>query len=73
MTCHHSHESQNVFVQYILDSDILGISGISIICAMFIYGIIGSFTHCIGMCGPIALGQMNMRLMHFYKLPEKQH
>ena len=41
MTCHHSHESQNVFVQYILDSDILGISGISIICAMFIYGIIG--------------------------------
>ena len=67
MTCHHSHESQNVFVQYILDSDILGISGISIICAMFIYGIIGSFTHCVGMCGPIALGQMNMRLMHLKK------
>ena len=67
MTCPHSHESQNVFVQYILDSDILGISGISIICAMFIYGIIGSFTHCVGMCGPIALGQMNMRLMHLKK------
>ena len=67
MACHHSHESQNVFVQYLLDSDILGISGISIICAMLVYGIIGSFTHCVGMCGPIALGQMNMRLMHLKK------
>ena len=67
MACHHSHESKNVFVQYILDSDILGISGISVIFALFIYGVIGSFTHCIGMCGPIALGQMNIRLMHLKK------
>lgn len=67
MACHHSHESQNILVQYVLDSDILGISGISIIFALFIYGVIGSFTHCIGMCGPIALGQMNIRLMHLKK------
>ena len=67
MACHHSHESQNIFVQHILDSDILGISGISVILALFIYGVIGSFTHCVGMCGPIALGQMNIRLMHLKK------
>ncbi len=27
-------------------------------------GIGGSFTHCIGMCGPIAISQMSMRMMH---------
>ena len=31
---------------------------------MLVYGIIGSFTHCVMMCGPIAAGQMSIRLMH---------
>lgn len=66
MSCHHhsSGASDNALVQYILDSNILGIDGLSLILALFIFGIVGSFTHCVGMCGPIALGQMNIRLMH---------
>lgn len=31
---------------------------------VIVTGISGSFTHCIGMCGPIAILQMSMRLMH---------
>ncbi|AEI89452.1 hypothetical protein midi_01176 [Candidatus Midichloria mitochondrii IricVA] len=34
---------------------------------MFVTGIVGSFTHCIGMCGPIAISQMSMRLMNLPK------
>ena len=43
------------------------ISSIELLVLMFITGLAGSFTHCIGMCGPIALGQMSMRLMHISK------
>ncbi len=32
--------------------------------ALFVYGVVGSFTHCVGMCGAIAVSQANMRLMH---------
>lgn len=66
MSCHHHSNAtvNNQFVQYLLDSNILDINGLSLILALFVYGVIGSFTHCVGMCGPIALGQMNIRLMH---------
>ncbi len=35
-----------------------------VIASLFIMGLAGSFTHCIGMCGPIAMSQMSMRLMN---------
>jgi sulfite exporter TauE/SafE len=37
---------------------------IGVVLALFSSGLAGSFTHCIGMCGPIALGQVSMRLMN---------
>ena len=66
MSCHHhsSSASENALVQYLLDSNVLGIEGLSLTLALLVFGVIGSFTHCVGMCGPIALGQMNIRLMH---------
>ena len=68
MTCHnHSHESHNQTIQYFLEANIFGTTELGVILALFIYGVFGSFTHCIGMCGPIALGQMNIRLMHLKK------
>lgn len=68
MACHHhSHQVDNNFIQYLLETNVFGIHEIWVILALFLYGIIGSFTHCIGMCGPIALGQMNMRMMHLKK------
>ncbi|WP_323732825.1 sulfite exporter TauE/SafE family protein [Candidatus Bandiella euplotis] len=42
----------------------MGIESLTLVLALFVYGVIGSFTHCVGMCGPIVLGQTNMRLMH---------
>ncbi|MDA0938980.1 MAG: sulfite exporter TauE/SafE family protein [Proteobacteria bacterium] len=35
---------------------------VSVIISLFLFGLSGSFTHCIGMCGPIAINQMNMRV-----------
>ena len=66
MSCHHHHanELENTFIRYILDGGIVDIRDISVIFALFVYGVVASFTHCVGMCGPIAFGQMNMRLMH---------
>jgi sulfite exporter TauE/SafE len=40
---------------------------IGLILTAFLTGLTASFTHCIGMCGPIAIGQMSMRLMHLPK------
>lgn len=40
------------------------ISTSSLLFDMFITGLIGSFTHCIGMCGPLAIAQVSMRLMN---------
>jgi sulfite exporter TauE/SafE len=42
-------------------------SNIGLILNIFLTGLLGSFTHCIGMCGPIAVSQMSMRLMHLSK------
>lgn len=36
---------------------------LSLILTLFLTGLAGSFTHCIGMCGPIALSQLNARLI----------
>jgi len=41
--------------------------GFLLILTLFLTGLAGSFTHCIGMCGPIASGQMSMRLMAITK------
>ena len=42
-------------------------SSFGLLINLFITGLVGSFTHCISMCGPIAIGQMSMRLMHLSK------
>lgn len=57
---HNCHHSDHYDIAYI--TSILGIDGNSIILAAFIAGLIISFTHCIGMCGPFALMQLNSRL-----------
>lgn len=67
MSCHHQDDTNNWIVQYFLDLSSGELYGISIVVALFVYGVIGSFTHCIGMCGPIAIGQMNIRLMNLKK------
>lgn len=66
MSCHHHHDQ--TIVEQILSSNFLQQEYLIVI-AMLAYGIIGGFTHCIAMCGPIAAGQMSLRLMH---LEEKQ-
>jgi sulfite exporter TauE/SafE len=43
---------------------LFGIEGLGIIIALFLTGLAGSFTHCIGMCGPFAVAQTSMRLMN---------
>lgn len=35
----------------------------SLLWLLFVTGMAGSFTHCIAMCGPIAMAQLNIRLM----------
>ena len=57
---HHCHHHNNP----VIDLSFLGISEPGLILTMFVTGLAGSFTHCIGMCGPIAIGQMSIRLMH---------
>ena len=42
----------------------LGSSELGLFVSIIITGVSSSFVHCIGMCGPIAMAQMNMRLMH---------
>jgi sulfite exporter TauE/SafE len=48
--------------QLILDM-CFGTDGYWLVASIFITGIIFSFTHCIGMCGPIATAQLNARLI----------
>lgn len=45
----------------------LNYGSLGLLMTMFVTGIVGSFTHCIGMCGPIAISQMSMRLMNLPK------
>jgi hypothetical protein len=51
--CHHNLIAENILT---LDS-------MSLIWLLFITGIAGSLSHCIGMCGPIAMAQLNVKLM----------
>lgn len=64
---HHSHSHTPEILSFLPNE-------IGIIALMFITGLSGSFTHCIGMCGPIAMAQMSMKLMMHSKekLSEKQ-
>lgn len=39
------------------------LSAIELIISMFLFGVSSSFTHCIGMCGAIAISQASMRMM----------
>jgi sulfite exporter TauE/SafE len=48
--CHHEIVTQISYSSLLLD--------------MFITGIVGSFMHCIGMCGPLAIAQVSMRIMN---------
>lgn len=43
--------------------DVGELGGLGLVILLFLTGIAASFTHCIGMCGPIAMTQMSMRLM----------
>lgn len=43
------------------------IPGLDLIISLFLIGISNGFTHCISMCGPIAVGQVSMRLMQIPK------
>jgi len=54
--CEHHHSVPH---ETFFGSDELGI-----IFSLFILGLAGSFTHCIGMCGPFAIAQTSMRLMN---------
>lgn len=50
--CHHQ-----------ITDNILNLDSISLIWLLFMTGLAGSVTHCIGMCGPIAMAQLNIKLM----------
>jgi sulfite exporter TauE/SafE len=43
--------------------DFFGLSEWSIVISLFLTGLLGSFTHCIAMCGPFSLSISEMRLM----------
>lgn len=43
--------------------DFMALGEWGIVLALFVTGFLGSFTHCIGMCGPFALSISEMRLM----------
>jgi sulfite exporter TauE/SafE len=62
--CH--TESSNQLIDFI---SFFGIEGgiLAFSLTMFLTGLTSSFTHCIMMCGPIAMTQMSMRLMHLPK------
>lgn len=57
--CHHHHHAT-------FDLTFLP-EGIGIILTLFLNGLVGSFTHCIGMCGPIAFTQLSLKLMNHPK------
>jgi hypothetical protein len=68
--CHHGHAPTN---DTLSNADILlnnlGINfdGAGLIVTLFLMGLAASFTHCLSMCGPIAVAQMSLRLMHLPK------
>ncbi len=41
----------------------IGASNLELLSTVFMIAVLGSFLHCIGMCGPIASAQFSMRLM----------
>lgn len=51
--CHHELSNS------LYSGDVLGL-----ITLVFITGLTGSFTHCIGMCGPLAIAQSSVRMMN---------
>ncbi len=55
--CHHDLAAP-------ISTALFGIEGLGVITTLFLTGLVGSFTHCIGMCGPFALAQTSMRLMN---------
>jgi len=48
---------------YPIADSLLNLDSISLIWLLFMTGLAGSVTHCIGMCGPIAMAQLNIKLM----------
>jgi uncharacterized protein len=50
MHCH--HESMLIAANY------------PIIISLFLTGLVGSFTHCVGMCGPIVMAQIGSKMSH---------
>jgi sulfite exporter TauE/SafE len=71
--CDH-HEQHALSVQNTHFFDFLGIGNLNVIVILFITGFLGSFTHCIAMCGPFALSISEMRLMSLgpEKLTQRQ-
>ncbi|AIF81928.1 hypothetical protein I862_06870 [endosymbiont of Acanthamoeba sp. UWC8] len=65
--CEHHHNHSSFNINEILSFLGLDAGGEGLILTLFLTGLAASFTHCIGMCGPIALTQMSMRLMHLPK------
>lgn len=61
--CHHHTPD-------IITFDAMGEYGI--ILSLFLIGLSGSFSHCIGMCGPIALSIGNLRMLTCESLPQSE-
>lgn len=57
---HHNHNLYNIL-------DLFGIEGSGLVVSVFLTGLAISLSHCIGMCGPFALMQLNLRLMPLRK------
>ena len=57
---HHQHHSHNHELPFY---DFFGMGEAGVILTLLINGMLGSFSHCIGMCGPFALNISSMRLM----------
>lgn len=55
--CHHATHSLEPII------DLFAIEGSGLIIAAFINGLAISLSHCMGMCGPFALMQLNLQLM----------
>lgn len=60
--CHH-HTQHAGSMLSTTGFDFLAMGEWGIVLALFVTGFLGSFTHCIGMCGPFALSISEMRLM----------
>lgn len=52
--CHHSIDYFHFF----------GLGEFGLLLSVFLTGLAASFTHCMGMCGPLAMMQANIRLMN---------